>query len=100
MTLESLEIASLLGAGTSTLTVYKIAEDQEWKGVQGTTIAGLATSVTGAVASANSENVKNIDVATQYIESLSDDELYEMELKLSNIDTTLLSEEQEGIKRI
>ena len=49
MTLESLGILSLAGAGESTLTGYEIADDHEWNGLQLTTISGIASSLTTGI---------------------------------------------------
>lgn len=81
MVWESLGIASAIGAGITSLVGYEIAEDQEWKGIQSTTILGVSASLTSAIALSQSE--KNEEMTARYIDSLSDEQLIEMEQRLS-----------------
>ena len=89
MTLESLGIASVIGTGITSLVGYGIAEEQEWKGLQSTTILGVSASLTSAIALSQSE--KNEEITARYIDSLSDEQLMEMEQRLSTKEEELNS---------
>ena len=95
--METLGFVSVLVPVLSTATVYDLVEDQE---IRGTTVTGLATSLTSVVA-IESAQAKNVDITNQYIESLSDDDLYRMEKLLSEKeDSFAIEDNNENIKTL
>ncbi len=87
--MDTLGFAAVLIPVLSTATVYDLVDDQN---IRGTTVAGLTTSFTSVLA-VETAQAKNIDITTQYIESLSDEELAQMEQLLTDKEESIVIEE-------
>ena len=86
MIYEYLGTTTIAGSVLGLCTSYGLAEDNQL--ARGATVLSFVSAATTAIA-ASSMEAKNIDVASRYIDSLSDEELIKMDKLLSDKEESL-----------